>query len=132
MTKNPAYIGTSASIFDALNLLNDLDVRHLPVVENGQLKGIISDRDMRSFSASELEKAKMAGSVLNLSSKLSEGVSNYMSGSVFFVNPESPITEVIEIMLDQKVGAIPVIDTDNTLVGIVSYMDIIKVAEKIL
>ena len=128
MSKNPVHIGPKASVFAAINLLNQMDVRHLPVVENGELKGIISDRDLKAFSASELEQAQLAQSNFDLSLRLKQAVSDIMDGNVFFVNPESPINEVIDIMLDQKIGAVPVVDLDNTLVGIVSYVDILKQA----
>lgn len=128
MTKHPAHIGPDASIYAALNLLKDLDVRHLPVLENGQLVGILSDKDIQSLSAQELKRASQAETDFDLSSVLQQPVSDFMSGNIFFVYPESPIAEAIDIMLDQRVGAVPVIDSDNSLVGLVSYVDIIRAA----
>jgi CBS domain-containing protein len=132
MTKSPVHVAPNASVFAALNLLNDLDVRHLPVVVNGELRGIISDRDLRSLSAPELERAAQAESQFDLNKKLKQCVADLMNPTVFFVGPESLLTEAIDIMLDQKIGAIPVVDSDNTLVGIVSYVDILREAAKVL
>lgn len=132
MTKNPAYIRPEAAASAAIDLLNELDVRHLPVVENEELVGIISDRDIKSFSAPELERASSAQSGFSLSQRLNQNVSNLMSAPTFFVNPETSIIEVIDIMLDQKISAVPVVDLDNKLVGIVSYIDILREAGKVL
>jgi CBS domain-containing protein len=132
MTKHPAHIGPNASIFAALNLLKDLDVRHLPVVENGQLVGIISDKDLKSLSAQELERASLDSTNFDLTSVLQQPVSDFMSGNIFFVSPEAPIAEAIDIMLDQRIGAVPVVDLDNSLVGVVSYVDILRAATKVL
>lgn len=128
MTKRPAHIGPEASVFAALNLLNELDVRHLPVVEAGELRGIISDRDLKYLSPAELDKASEAQSRLDLSEKLKKKVSEVMSTDLIYLNPESSIKEAIDLMLDQKVGAIPIVSVDNSLVGIVSYIDVIKAA----
>lgn len=132
MSKNPVHVSPTATVFTAINLLNNLDVRHLPIVENGELRGIISDRDLQFLSATELEDAALASSRFDLSEKLLTEVSLLMNPTVFFVGPESSLKEVIDIMLDQRVGAVPVVDPDNRLVGIVSYMDILKAASTTL
>jgi acetoin utilization protein AcuB len=132
MARNPIHIGPTASVFAALSLLNDLDVRHLIVMENGELKGIISDRDLRSFSASEMNRLAVAESLTDLSTKLKQRVSEFMNPNVFFVDPESPLSDAIAIMLDHKVGAVPVVDPDMRVTGIVSYIDILREASKVL
>lgn len=128
MTRHPAHIGPDASIFAALNLLKDLDVRHLPVVENGQLVGILSDKDLQALSPQELKRALLAETNFDLTSVLEQPVSDFMSGNIFFVYPEASIAEAIDIMLDQQIGAVPVVNSENTLVGLVSYVDIIRAA----
>jgi len=132
MTRHPVYIRSDANVFAALTMLRDLDVRHLPVVDGDELVGIISDRDLTSFSAAELEKASVIDSPSDLTLRLKQSIAHLMSPTIFFVNPESSVTEAIDIMLDQKIGAIPVVDVDNSLVGIVTYFDVLKEAGKIL
>ncbi|HXW54070.1 MAG TPA: CBS domain-containing protein [Myxococcota bacterium] len=132
MTRHPAHIGSDASVFAALNLLKELDVRHLPVVDAGELVGMISDRDLQSLSPTELDEANLANSTFDLTIRLKQRVANLMNPNVFFVNPESPVAEVIDLMLDHRVGAIPVVDLDNSLVGIVSYFDILRAAGRAL
>jgi CBS domain-containing protein len=128
MTKNPAHLGSDATIFAAFNLLKDLDVRHLPIVDAEELAGILSDRDLGAFSGAELETAMNANSLFDLSEMLKKRVSDYMDKNVFFVTPESLVSDAIDLMIDQKIGAVPVVNAENTLVGIVSYLDILKAA----
>ena len=45
-----------------------------------------------------------------------------MTGSVLSVESEAPLTDAVELMLEHKIGAVPVVDVDGKLVGIVSYM----------
>jgi CBS domain-containing protein len=49
-----------------------------------------------------------------------------MSSNVLSVGLEADLAEIIDLMLDQRVGAVPVVDADGTLVGIVSYVDILR------
>jgi CBS domain-containing protein len=131
MSKHPVHISSDATVFAALNLLKDMDFRHLPVVDGGQLCGILSDKDLKSLSAHDLETAYYADSEKDLNAKLLDRVASLMNPNVFFVNPESSIVEAIDVMTDQKVGAVPVVDLDNSLVGIVSYVDILREAAKL-
>ena len=50
-----------------------------------------------------------------------------MTGSVLSVDSEAPLTDAVELMLEHKIGAVPVVDADGKLVGIVSYMDVLRV-----
>jgi acetoin utilization protein AcuB len=45
------------------------------------------------------------------------------------VDPEAEVDDIVELMLDSKVGAVPVVDRDRGLVGIVSYMDVLREAQ---
>ncbi|MBW2551698.1 MAG: CBS domain-containing protein, partial [Deltaproteobacteria bacterium] len=57
MTENPVTAIELMSVAEALGLLYELDVRHLPVVRGRELVGIISDRDLRSFSEAAEDEA---------------------------------------------------------------------------
>lgn len=121
MTKNPATASARTPIRDVIEKLLELDVRHLPIVQAGQLVGIVSDRDLRPLWALEaLVSEKVA-------ERLSRPVSTLMTQDVISVHPETELREVVEIMLDQKVGALPVLEPDSQrLVGIVSYVDVLR------
>ncbi len=124
MTPNPERVDVTESVRDALLKLVELDVRHLPVVEQGELVGMLSDRDLREFvvpMASDLEAVNTADA------RFDRAVSTLMKGDVIFVHPATDIVEVIDLMIDHRVGAIPVVEPAlGNLVGIVSYIDVIR------
>jgi len=126
MTEDPITVGPTSPIGDVIALLFERDVRHLPVVDGDQLVGIVSDRDLRGFLAPALMSLERANEVQK---RLSAPISSVMNADVVSVIPETDLGEVIDMMLDQKVGAVPVVRPGTQeLVGIVSYVDILKAA----
>ena len=124
MTENPTAIVSSAKVSEAVELFQALDVRHLPVVnEDRNLLGMLSDRDLRSLVVPQLVGSEWLGSV---QTALDARVSTLMSGNVISVDLDSGADEIIELMLEHKIGAVPVIDADGKLVGIVSYVDLLR------
>lgn len=120
MTQKPKTVSTSAKVRDALHLLQSLDIRHLPVVnEAKELVGMLSDRDLRS--ARLPPEAEGNGSVLDLR------VSEVMSADPLSVAPDTDVGELIDHLVENKVGAVPVVDEESgELVGIVSYIDVLR------
>lgn len=123
MTRNPVTISKKASIREAIDTLIELDVRHLPVVHNGELVGIVSDRDLRAFwSLDALASPQWAD-------KLNKPIGTLMTSDVISVNPETELSEVADLMIDHRVGALPVVEPNGAkLVGIVSYIDVLRAA----
>jgi acetoin utilization protein AcuB len=116
------------SVAEALGLLYELDVRHLPVVRGRELVGIISDRDLRGFIEAPEDDAMEA-----VESARSATVGNFMNTSTVKVDPETNVREVLDLMLLHRVGAIPVADLDTgDLLGIVSYVDLLRVLQDTL
>ena len=114
MTENPRTILETDSVSDALEVLATLDIRHLPVVDDSDtLVGMISDRDlgplMRNYDEASGRK-----------------ISEYMSADVVSVDEDADLREVIETLLEQRIGAVPVIDGDGKLTGIISYVDLLR------
>jgi acetoin utilization protein AcuB len=126
MTANPATADATEPVRQIINKLMELDVRHLPIVDDGQLAGIISDRDLRDV----LAKAVDENTDLDArEARLDEPVSKLMSSDVVSVDPETSLGDVIDLMVEHRIGAVPVVDPDTSeLVGIVSYIDVLKVA----
>jgi acetoin utilization protein AcuB len=114
MTKNPATVSPLATVREAARLLYTLDVRHLPVVdEEGTLVGMLSDRDLRGLSIPLV----LAGEhIAELHTALGATVGTLMSSDVLSVELEDDAADVVELMLEHKVGAIPVVDGDGMLV----------------
>ncbi len=128
MTPNPERAEVNETVRQAFLKLMELDVRHLPVVDQKELVGMISDRDLREFivpMASELESVNTADA------RFERSISDLMKGDVISVHPETDVTEVIELMIDQRIGAVPVVEpATGLLVGIVSYIDVIREASE--
>jgi acetoin utilization protein AcuB len=125
MSPDPWATNVTSSLRHVLRLLAEADVRHLPIVEDGALVGIISDRDLRAVSAfvegSDDSDAR--------SRALAQPASSVMSSNVISVNPETEVPEVIDLMIEHRIGAIPVVEPGSAkLVGIVSYVDALRAA----
>ena len=128
MTENPVTASELMSVAEALGMLYELDVRHLPVVRGSELVGIVSDRDLRGFTAPDEDAAIDAVDDANSSS-----VGNFMNTDPIRVDPETNLRDIVELMLLHRVGAIPVCDLDTgDLLGIVSYVDLLRVLQETL
>jgi acetoin utilization protein AcuB len=124
MTEDPVTIPMMAKVSQALRLLHSLDVRHLPVVdEDGSLVGMLSDRDLRGLAIPEVAGGEYVGTI---ETALDAPISSIMTSDVISVEVEADAAEIIDLMIDRKIGAVPVVDGDGTLVGIVSYVDLLR------
>lgn len=126
MTPDPEYIDGATTVDEAAQRMRELNIRHLPIVYRGQVVGMISDRDLNALLFHDLaELASGAGS-----SRLNEQVGDVMASDVIKVFPETDISDVIEILIEHKVGAVPVVsERDGTLMGIISYIDVLTAAQ---
>ena len=106
MTASPITVNVNATIREAISTLLELDVRHLPVVDGAELVGIVSDRDLRAYLAAALLQLEHTREI---TARQKRPVSSIMQSDVLSVTPEAEVEEVIDLMLEQKVGAIPVV-----------------------
>lgn len=130
MTPDPETLTADDTVRDAMDLLYSLGVRHIPIVRRGRLVGMVSDRDLRDVALPTLaafehpEESRKAWA---------RKLGDVMHGDVISVGPEEDAAEIIDLMIDHKVGAIPVVDPDSEeLVGIVSYIDVLRVCRDLI
>jgi CBS domain-containing protein len=124
MTENPTTIRQTDPISEAIDALQSLAIRHLPVVDDANnLVGMLSDRDLGSLMRTFAEEADAEGMVLPLSQRR---VADYMSADVVSVEEDTDVSEVIETMLEQRIGALPVVDGEGNVKGIISYVDLLR------
>jgi len=124
MTENPRTVRMDDTILDAVDVLQSMEVRHAPVVdEQGDLVGMLSDRDLRPLAVELLGGGEVSETAVLRGAR---PISSIMSGGVISVEPDTELEEVIDLMLEHRIGAIPVVDGEGAVVGIVSYVDILR------
>jgi acetoin utilization protein AcuB len=130
MTPNPYAMSVTSTVRQLLRSLSEADVRHLPIVDDGALVGIISDRDLRGIRSVVEDALERPGTAREA---LGQPASSVMTSDVITVHPESDVSEAIDLMIEHRVGALPVVEPDSTkLVGIVSYVDALRVARDLV
>jgi acetoin utilization protein AcuB len=104
-------------------------IRHLPVVEKGKVIGIVSDRDLYKVLGPKNNSNVIEGtSELHV---IHKKVQNIMHRGVLTIRPDAYVSEAAAVMANNRVGALPVVDKDNKLLGILSATDILRVFSKI-
>ncbi len=130
MTANPATVTPQANIAEAWDLMREFDVRHLPVVEGGALVGMLSDRDIGTLEVTRLLTDEGADA---LRRRLTLPVVQIMSTDIVAVEPDAEMDELISLLVEHKVGAIPVVLAGTRqIIGIVSYIDVLRAVEDTL
>ncbi|HOJ09327.1 MAG TPA: CBS and ACT domain-containing protein [Clostridiales bacterium] len=120
MTSNPYTISPEATIAEALELMRSNNVRRLPVVRNGKLVGIVTEREIQEVSPSKATTL----SIFELNYLLSKTkVSAVMTKEVITISPDALLEEAAVLMRDNRVGALPVIQ-DGKVVGIITETNI--------
>lgn len=125
MSRNVITVSRQTGVDDALRMMRDQNIRRLPVVDKqGKLVGIVSDKDLYLASpspASSLDIFELRYLLARL------GVEKIMSSPVVTVQPDTPLEEAARIMADKKIGGLPVVDSDQNLVGIITESDLFKI-----
>jgi len=125
MTRKVITVDPEARIFDAQELMHVNDIRHLPVVENDNtLVGIVTDRDIRSALPYSFFKKSLDETETEKISELR--VKDIMSDKPISVSPTYTIQDALIVIQDSKVGALPVVDEDGKVTGIISVRDLLR------
>ena len=124
MTARPVAVRGNDRVADTVQLLQSLEIRHLPVVNAQQeLIGMLSDRDLRGLSMPVMINDDWLGTAPGA---LDAPVSSLMTGGPISVDLEADLEEIVDLMIDHKIGAVPVTDGEGRLAGIVSYEDVLR------
>jgi acetoin utilization protein AcuB len=121
MTQEVHAVAPQHTIADALALTRTHRIRHLPVVENEKVVGIVTERDLRLAAppvwAVNGEEVRAA-----LSSKK---VGDVMGTHVITATPGTPIEEAAKLLYENRIGCVPVLENDR-LVGILTESDLLR------
>ena len=123
MTREVITLRPESNLREAIGIIQKFRIRHIPVVDEGKLAGIVTDRDIKRATPSihggvtqeDYER------VLN-ETKLFQ----VMTRDPMTVSPASPVKDVAKLLVDKKYGALPVV-SDGVLVGIISDIDLLRV-----
>jgi acetoin utilization protein AcuB len=122
MTKKLTTIDENTPIIKTFRIMKDNNIRRLPVLKNGQLAGIITDRDLKEATPSKATSLD----VHEIYSLLSEvRVKDIMSKDLVTIGPHESIEKAAMLMLNKKISGLPVVEEGN-LIGVITQTDIFK------
>ena len=112
MTQDPRTIEPSTPLVEAARLMRDEDVGPLPIVEEGRLVGMLTDRDIvvRAIADGRDPQSTTAGDVA--------------SQQLVTIDPEQDLSEALRLMAQHQVRRLPVTEEDGRVVGIVAQADV--------
>jgi acetoin utilization protein AcuB len=125
MTQKVITTGPEADVFDAYEKMTQNRIRHLPVIDaDGRLIGIVTDRDIRSALPYSMIKDPIrtaeAEKIKNLK------VMDIMTADPKTIGPHHTIQDALVLIQDLRVGALPVVDKEGKLKGILSVRDLLR------
>ena len=122
MTTEVSTLGRNDTLDVADDMMTLERIRHLPVLDEGQVVGVVSQRDLfRSALAVALGYGENAQKKLLRTIRVKE----VMHEPAITVSPEATAKEAIRLMLERKIGCLPVVE-GHTLMGIVTETDILR------
>lgn len=117
MTRSPHCVGKWVELSEALSMMRELEVRHLPVEENGLLVGSLSRRNLMAALASPMAKTLTIGDI--------------MEPDPYLVAPDADLAEVVEAMASDRIGS-AIVTLDEKVVGIFTTVDACRALHEIL
>jgi acetoin utilization protein AcuB len=121
MTRDPITLNPAETVGQADEVMTQNRFRQIPIVRKKELVGIVTDRDVRSFlSGSLLANPGARDRAMNTP------VQEIMTNDPITVSPDDDIQEILELLIEEKIGGIPVVDDAEGLVGIVTYVDLLR------
>jgi CBS domain-containing membrane protein len=129
MTRRVLYLFEEQNLETIERGMKQFHFRHLPVVDDGKLVGIVSERDYLRASVSSLDPDH---DLKDDNLKRNLFVAEVMTRDVTSVRPSTSLTEAARLLSDHKFGCLPVTAEDGTLVGIVTDSDFVKLALELL
>jgi CBS domain-containing membrane protein len=116
---------------ETLDLANDVislgRIRHIPIIEDGRLVGVLSERDMMGAATTTIFGLKRKSKSALLKSVL---IKDVMKKKVVTVKPDTPIKDAAHLMKEKKIGCVPVVN-EGSLVGLVTTTDILRYVENV-
>jgi acetoin utilization protein AcuB len=125
MARKVMTVDREMSLLEAQKRMQQRDIRHLPVVDDdNRLVGIVTDRDIRSVLPRQLADGQGDEQVREQHAHIK--VADAMTTDLLTISPSHTLQDAMLLIEQKKVGAFPVVDDDNKLVGILSVRDLLR------
>jgi CBS domain-containing protein len=122
MARDPTTLGRNDTLDLAEDIMNLGRIRHMPVVDDGNVVGIVSQRDLfRSALVTALGFGRKTERNLIKTIKIKE----IMTEHVITISPDVSVKEAARVMIDKKIGCLPVVNGEK-LVGLLTETDILR------
>lgn len=123
MNRNIITVDANESMLDAINLIKKHDMLMLPVMRNGELVGVVTDRDLKRASASDATTLEVH-ELMYILSKIK--VKEIMSRPPVTVPFDYTLEETAEILLNNKISGVPVVDHGGQVLGTISQNELFR------
>lgn len=123
MSIDPATVAPNDSLQMVIELLRRRDIRSVPVVDNGRLIGIVTDRDIRQV-APAYPLFRDEDEIRRYNEKLT--VTAAMTADPMTIAPDAPLVEAAKVLETYRISSLPVVD-GQSVVGMVTVMDLLRV-----
>lgn len=124
MSKDIITVDENDSMQQAIKLLKEHDIRMLPVTKKDKLVGIVTDRDLKRASASDATTLEIH-ELFYLLSRIK--VKDIMTRDVITVPPDFTAEETAQVLLKNKISGVPVVDSNDRIVGAITKTDLFRV-----
>jgi acetoin utilization protein AcuB len=114
------FIGSAQTLQDAIELMQQRHIRHLPVVDGDRMVGLVTDRDLRRAAPSPLLPRQAPETLLETTR-----VDRVMLKEPQTIAADRPLRDALQLFVDKKYGALPVMD-QGRLVGIITPIDVMR------
>jgi len=125
MSKPPITVDVKAYLKEADGLLKKNKIRQLPVVENGKLVGLLTDKDIKRAEPSEVTRFEHITELYDMISNIK--IRDIMTRDPVTIPTDYPIDKAARVLLDSRLSGAPVVNDKEELVGVITQTDIFRV-----
>lgn len=102
------------SLLEAINIMSERDIGSLVVMKEGKMQGMLSFREVMN-------------AIDKLTGSIKEGtVGEHMASNIMTISPDTEVNEIRRLMIERHARYVPVLETDGTLMGVMSFYDVAK------
>ena len=125
MTPRVVFVRVEDSMETIRDTMEVHGVRHIPVVDNDRVVGVVSRSDVLGFAESQYRTSRVNRAIGD--SRMEETfVASVMTREVVTVRADTPLADAAELLLERRVGCLPVVTAEGSLCGIVTQHDFVK------